>query len=55
MNDRVKLNELAKRLYDLFDPWDRLDMTPADFAKVIQADPLGTIEHLLDTIDELRA
>ena len=45
--------DLAKRLYDMLDPWDR-EETPEAMAEQMDDDPNGTIEYLLDLIDDLR-
>ena len=50
-----QLMNIANRLYDLADPWERDDMTPNDFAKVVKDDPLAVIGHLLDIIEDLQA
>lgn len=55
MDKYTRRLEIAKRILELYEPWEREDLTPADVAKVIQADPLGVMEHLVDTIEHLHA
>lgn len=45
----------AQKLYDFSDPWERDDMTVADFAKVIHENAPEVIEHLLEVIADLMA
>ena len=49
MNEKV--NELAKRLWDYTDPWDREDTTVEDVARQIEEHPLDVIQHLLNLLD----
>ena len=46
--------ELAERLYDLVDPWDRDDATQDDFVRELENDPLAIISDLLDRLDAYR-
>lgn len=49
-----KLTEVATRIYNLVDPWER-EQTPEEIAEDIKNDPTGAISYLLDLIDELTA
>lgn len=51
MNDENRLQQIAKRIYDMIDPWER-EFTIDELAQDITADPLATIEGLLDSIEE---
>ena len=55
MNKYTRTLEVAKRILGLADPWERDDLTPADVAKVINADPIGVIEQLVGMIENLQA
>jgi len=51
MNDKNKIQEIAERIYNIIDPWDR-EFTVDELAEEIAADPIATIEGLLDRIEE---
>lgn len=55
MDKYTRTLEVAKRILELTPPWEREDLTAADVAKVINADPIGTIEHLVGLIEDLQA
>ena len=55
MDKHERLQEVAKRILNIADPWERDDLTPADVVRVIKSDPIGVIEHLLSTIEDLQA
>ena len=47
--------QLAKRIYEILDPWDRDDATPESIAEDIKNDPLETIEFLINLVEDLQA
>ena len=51
MNDKNKIHQIAERIYNIIDPWDR-EFTVDELAEEIVADPIATIEGLLDRIEE---
>lgn len=50
MENRV--SEIAKRIYDLVDPWDREWATESEIMDEIRERPLEVIEYLIDMLDE---
>ena len=45
--------EIAKRVFDLMDPWERDDIDgPEEMEILIKQDPIETIKFLLDRIEE---
>lgn len=53
--EEKKLRELAERIFNLADPWDRDEVTMESIEKAIKEDPEAVIEKLLDTIEENNA
>jgi len=51
MRDNVKIQQLAQRLFDFVDPWDRDYETVDDIAEDIRKDPEAVIEYLLDLLE----
>lgn len=47
--------QLAQRIFDLLDPWDRDDATPESIAEDIKKSPLETIEFLINLVEDLQA
>lgn len=48
-------NQLAQRIYDITDPWDRDEATPENIAHDIKTDPLAVIEYLINLVEDLQA
>lgn len=48
------MNEIIKRLYYYFAPWER-DCTYEEFAEDVKNDPFSAIEFLLNEIEEILA
>lgn len=46
-----KLTELATRIYNYIDPWDREDATVEDIARDITTNPNAVIDYLLDQLE----
>lgn len=45
--------EVAKRVFDLMDPWERNDINgPEEMEILIKQNPIETIKFLLDYIEE---
>ena len=55
MDKNTRILEIATRILELYEPWEREDLTPAEVARVIKADPIGVMEQLVDTIEHLHA
>ena len=53
--DEKKIEELAERLVELIDPWDREYATVEDLVNDIKNDPLSVIEYLADRLEEALA
>ena len=53
MRDKIKIQQLAERLYNYVDPWDRDYNTVDDIAKDIKEDPDLIIEYLLDLLENV--
>ena len=53
MRDNIKIQQLAERLYNYVDPWDRDYNTVDDIAKDIKEDPDLIIEYLLDLLENV--
>jgi uncharacterized protein YeeX (DUF496 family) len=51
MRDNVKIQQLAQRLFDFVDPWDRDYETVDDIANDMKQDPEAVIEYLLDLLE----
>ena len=51
MRDKVKIMDLANRLYNFVDPWDRDYETVDDIARDMENDPDLVIEYLLDLLE----
>ena len=51
MRDKVKIMDLANKLYNLIDPWERDYETVDDLANDIENDPLLVIEYLIDLLE----
>jgi len=51
MRDNIKIQQLADRLYNFVDPWDRDYETVDDIANDIKTDPETVIEYLLDLLE----
>lgn len=51
MRDNVKIQQLAQRLFDFVDPWDRDYETVDDIANDMKQDPETVIEYLLDLLE----
>ncbi len=49
--DKTEIMDLANRLYNLVDPWDRDYETVDDIANDIENDPDAVIEYLLDLLE----
>lgn len=49
--EEKKLRELAERIFNLADPWNRDEVTMESTEKAIKEDPQSVIEMLLDTIE----
>lgn len=43
-----KIKELAERVFNLLEPWERVDTSVEETAKCIRENPLDAIEFLLD-------
>ena len=51
MRNKVKIMDLATRLYNYVDPWERDYETVDDIANDIENDPDLIIEYLLDLLE----
>jgi len=51
MRDKVRIYDLANKLYNLIAPWDRDYETVDDIANDIENDPDLIIEYLLDLLE----
>lgn len=51
MRDNVLIQQLAERIYNYVDPWDRDYETVDDIANDIKNDPETVIEYLLDLLE----
>ncbi len=49
--DNIQVQELAERLYNYVDPWDRDYETVDDIANDIKQDPLTVIKYLMDLLE----
>jgi len=49
--DAEKLQSIANRFYNVFDPWEACDTTPEETAEEISKNPLDAIAYLLDIIE----
>lgn len=52
MRDNIKIQQLAERIYNYVDPWDRDYETVDDIANDIKSDPDLIIEYLMDQLEE---
>lgn len=43
-----KIKELAERVFNLLEPWERIDTSVEETANCIRENPLAAIEFLLD-------
>ena len=46
------ITELAQRIYDYLDPWERSDYTPEDIKQQIENDPVSTISFLINLLED---
>ena len=44
----MSIQELAKKIYDDFDPWDRFDYSPEHVEEQIKNDPVAVIAALVE-------
>ena len=51
MRDNIKIQQLAERIYNYVDPWDRDYETVDDIANDIKNDPEAVIEYLMDLLE----
>jgi hypothetical protein len=51
MRDNIKIQQLAQRLFNFVDPWDRDYETVDDIANDMKQDPEAVIEYLLDLLE----
>lgn len=51
MRDNIKIQQLAERIYNYVDPWDRDYETVDDIANDIKNDPETVVEYLLDILE----
>ena len=49
----VDTHEMAEKLYNLYDKWDKADYTVEDAEYAITHTPEAVIEYLLERIEEL--
>ncbi len=49
--DNIQVQELAERLYNYVDPWDRDYETVDDIANDIKQDPLTVIKYLMELLE----
>lgn len=52
MRDNIKIQQLAERIYNYVNPWDRDYETVDDIANDIKNDPDLIIEYLMDQLEE---
>lgn len=53
--DKNKVMDLAKRIFELSDPWDIDYATVEEIAEDIENDPLATIDYILGILEDLQA
>ena len=51
--DNIKIQQLAQRLYNYIDPWDRDYETVDDIANDIKSDPEAVIEYMMDILENI--
>jgi hypothetical protein len=51
MRDNIKIQQLAQRLFNFVDPWDRDYETVDDIANDMKQEPETVIEYLLDLLE----
>lgn len=51
MRDNIQIQQLAERIYNYIDPWDRDYETVDDIANDIKNDPDTVIEYLIDLLE----
>lgn len=49
----MEVHEMAEKIYDLYDKWDKADYTVEDVEWAIRNTPLAVIEYLVGRIEEL--
>ena len=49
----MDIHEMAEKLYNLYDKWDKADYTVEDAEYAITHTPEAVIEYLLERIEEL--
>lgn len=50
--NREELKELAARLYEIEDPWERCDYTTDDVLEQLENDPISIIKRLVERLEE---
>ena len=48
-----KTRELAERIYNLLEPWEKIDTSIEESEEVLKSDPLAAVEYLLDIVENL--
>lgn len=46
-----KIKELSERLFNLLDPWDRVDTSIEEQEQILRENPLAAVEYLLDLVE----
>ena len=49
----AKIKELAERIYNTLDPWDKAETSVEETEKCLQDDPLAAVEYLLEIVENM--
>ena len=49
----AKIKELAERIYNTLDPWDKAETSIEETTECLKDDPLAAVEYLLEIVENM--